>query len=60
MKRRLQARLGLVVDDSAVLFVFIGRLTEQKGVDALLRAATRVLPKKPAPHPTVSNVSDGA
>ena len=59
MKRRLQARLGLVVDDSAVLFVFIGRLTEQKGVDALLRAATRVLPKKPAPHPTVSNVSDG-
>lgn len=55
MKRRLQARLGLVVDDSAVLFVFIGRLTEQKGVDALLRAATRVLPKKPAPHPVVSH-----
>ena len=51
MKRRLQARLGLVVDDSAVLFVFIGRLTEQKGVDALLRAATRLLPKKPAPGP---------
>lgn len=55
MKRRLQARLGLVVDDSAVLFVFIGRLTEQKGVDALLRAATRVLPKKAAPHPIVSD-----
>ena len=59
MKRRLQARLGLVVDDSAVLFVFIGRLTEQKGVDALLRAATRMLPKKPAPHPVISDGSPG-
>lgn len=55
MKRRLQARLGLVVDDSAVLFVFIGRLTEQKGVDALMRAATRLLPKKEAPHPIASD-----
>ena len=61
MKRRLQARLGLEVDDS-VLFVFIGRLTEQKGVDALLRAATRLLPKKPAPGPVelAGGGADGA
>lgn len=61
MKRRLQARLGLEVDDS-VLFVFIGRLTEQKGVDTLLRAATRLLPKKPAPGPVelAGGGADGA
>jgi len=61
MKRRLQARLGLEVDDS-VLFVFIGRLTEQKGVDTLLRAATRLLPKKPAPVPVelAGGGADGA
>lgn len=51
MKQMIQKKFGLNVDDNAVLFVFIGRLTEQKGVDVLLRSFTKVLPQKDAPHP---------
>lgn len=49
MKQRLQCRLGLTVDENSVLFVFVGRLTEQKGLDVLLSAFVRLFPKKPAP-----------
>lgn len=41
-KRALQARMGLPVDDDAPLFGFIGRLTEQKGVDLLVEIAPRL------------------
>ena len=34
-KRALQAQMGLPEDDSAPLFGFVGRLTEQKGVDLI-------------------------
>eukprot|EP00889_Picochlorum_renovo_P005664 jgi/Picre1/32694/NNA_008039.t1 len=46
MKKAIQQKFGLNVDDKAVLFVFIGRLTEQKGVDVLLRSFTKILPQK--------------
>ena len=36
MKASIQKRLGLHLDPDAALAVFIGRLTEQKGVDVLL------------------------
>ena len=52
MKKHLQSRLGLHVDENAVLFVFIGRLTQQKGVDVLLRALSKVIPPKLPPKPT--------
>ncbi|KAI8114016.1 hypothetical protein M9434_002142 [Picochlorum sp. BPE23] len=54
MKKAIQQKFGLNVDDKAVLFVFIGRLTEQKGVDVLLRSFTKILPQKEAPRPTKS------
>lgn len=59
MKKHLQRRLGLDVDDAAMLIVFIGRLTEQKGVDVLLGAILRLLPQKPAPKPANAAVDDG-
>jgi hypothetical protein len=43
MKARLQERLGLAVDPDAPLVGFVGRLTEQKGVDVLLAAAPALL-----------------
>ena len=39
-KAALQSALGLAVDPSALLIVFIGRLVEQKGADALLASRT--------------------
>lgn len=52
MKKYLQCRLGLDEDEDAILIVFIGRLTEQKGIDVLLRSIVRILPQKPAPKPS--------
>lgn len=43
MKARLQQRLGLRVDPHVPLMGFVGRLTEQKGVDVLLAAAPALL-----------------
>jgi hypothetical protein len=43
MKARLQERLGLAVDPDAPLVGFVGRLTQQKGVDVLLAAAPALL-----------------
>lgn len=42
-KIALQARLGLAADPAAPLFVFIGRLTWQKGVDLVLEALPAIL-----------------
>jgi starch synthase len=42
-KAALQARMGLAPDPSAPLFVFIGRLTWQKGVDLVLEALPAIL-----------------
>lgn len=52
MKALVQRRLGLLEDPAAPLFVFVGRLTQQKGVDVLLDAAPELLapaPRTPAP-----------
>lgn len=38
-----QAKLGLCRDVNAPLFAFVGRLTQQKGVDVLLAAAPALL-----------------
>ncbi|KAI3432810.1 hypothetical protein D9Q98_010393 [Chlorella vulgaris] len=43
MKACLQQRLGLRVDPHVPLMGFVGRLTEQKGVDVLLAAAPALL-----------------
>ena len=53
MKVQLQRRLGLTEDPDAPLVVFIGRLTEQKGLDILLGALPAVLAGQPAPAPVV-------
>ena len=45
-KRALQQALGLEEDPAALLLVFIGRLVEQKGADALL-AARSVFEQRP-------------
>ena len=50
-KALLQERLGLRLDPSAPLVGFVGRLTEQKGVDVLLGAAPALLTAPPAPGP---------
>ncbi|GAB4814966.1 hypothetical protein N2152v2_002012 [Parachlorella kessleri] len=50
-KALLQRRLGLDVDPSAPLVGFVGRLTEQKGVDVLLGAAPALLAAPAAPAP---------
>jgi hypothetical protein len=50
-KALLQERLGLRLDPSAPLVGFVGRLTEQKGVDVLLGAAPALLAAPPAPAP---------
>jgi len=42
-KQLLQRRLGLAVDPAAPLFVFVGRLTLQKGVDVILAALPQLL-----------------
>lgn len=44
-KRALQRAFGLPLDDSVPLLGFIGRLVEQKGIDLLLDAATRIGPR---------------
>lgn len=59
MKQYIQKRFDLDVDETTVLVAFIGRLTEQKGVDVLLRSIMRVMPQKPAPKPA-SALNDGA
>ena len=41
-KLALQRRLGLPADAAAPLFGFVGRLTEQKGVDLIVEAAPRI------------------
>ena len=41
-KAALQERLGLPADTDAPLFGFVGRLTEQKGVDLIAAAAPRI------------------
>jgi len=55
MKILLQRRLGLDEDPNAALFVFIGRLTEQKGVDVLLGALPMVLAGPSIPSPRRSS-----
>lgn len=45
-KRALQQALGLAEDPDALLLIFIGRLVEQKGADALL-AARSVIEERP-------------
>jgi glycogen synthase len=51
IKLALQEKLGLIRDPTAALYVFIGRLTEQKGVDVLLAALPMVFVGSPAPSP---------
>lgn len=41
-KASVQARLGLDLDPTAALFVSVGRLTSQKGVDVLLASLPRL------------------
>ena len=59
MKAKVQQRLGLDKNPNAALAVFIGRLTEQKGLDVLLNAVPGILSglptpaPKPAPHPAL-------
>ena len=52
MKAALQERLGLALDPSAPLLGFVGRLTEQKGVDVLLAAAPALLTGPAAAAPS--------
>lgn len=54
MKQRIQERLGLYEDPDTVLFVFIGRLTSQKGVDVMMQAFERILPRRRTPLPNMS------
>jgi len=42
-KRALQERLGLTVDDAIPLLGFVGRFTEQKGVDLILECAATLV-----------------
>lgn len=51
MKAAVQHRLGLAIDPDAALVVFIGRLTEQKGLDVMLGAIPTVLAGPPTPSP---------
>ncbi|KAH7621787.1 hypothetical protein Ndes2526B_g02606 [Nannochloris sp. 'desiccata'] len=51
MKKKLQRRLGLEENPDAALVVFVGRLTEQKGLDVLLGAVPTVLAGAPTPAP---------
>ncbi|MGC5393992.1 glycogen synthase GlgA, partial [Escherichia coli] len=39
----LQAELGLVPDDSAVLIGMVGRMTDQKGTDLVLEALPELM-----------------
>lgn len=50
-KRALQAELGLEQDDSIALIGFVGRLVEQKGIDALLGGSEAALPRVLATQP---------
>jgi glycosyltransferase involved in cell wall biosynthesis len=47
-KRLLQQRLGLDVDPCAPLFVFVGRLSQQKGVDVMLAALPQLMRQRAA------------
>jgi glycogen synthase len=47
-KQLLQRRLGLAVDPTAPLFISVGRLTTQKGVDVLLAALPQIMRRLPA------------
>ena len=58
MKSYIQERFNLRQSPNAALFVFIGRLTEQKGVDTILDAFRRILPPKPAPSPKKTEEKD--
>ncbi|KAL4434830.1 hypothetical protein ABPG77_005357 [Micractinium sp. CCAP 211/92] len=51
MKALLQEQLGLEVDPDAPLIGFVGRLTQQKGVDVLLAAAPALLAGATPPAP---------
>jgi glycosyltransferase involved in cell wall biosynthesis len=46
-KQLVQRRLGLAQDASAPLFVFVGRLSQQKGVDVILAALPQLM-RQPA------------
>lgn len=53
----LQGRLGLPKDADAPLVAFVGRLTEQKGVDVLLKALyTSAGPEELAAHSLARSV----
>jgi len=43
LKAQLQERLGLKIDPEVPMFGFVGRLTQQKGVDVLMAAAPALL-----------------
>lgn len=58
MKKKLQRRLGLREDPDAALVVFVGRLTEQKGLDVLLGAIPTVLAGAQAPAPVRYQVQE--
>ena len=60
IKTGLQRRLGLQVNERAPLVVFIGRLTEQKGVDVVLNALPTVLTASLPPSPYQDVVLNGS
>jgi glycogen synthase len=47
LKAQLQERLGLKIDPEVPMFGFVGRLTQQKGVDVLMAAAPALLAGDP-------------
>jgi glycogen synthase len=57
MKAALQRRLGLKEDSNAALAVFVGRLTEQKGVDLLLGTIPVLFAGSPSGRPQIGSPS---